>query len=205
MQKEERKKYIMDELKTFDKVRSIELSDKLNVSRDTIRRDLKELADKGRLKQVHGGAMSSSIFSFQEAHIDKYVHNGTIKIVRKALPLIKDNMVFIIDGGTTGLELAKVLPLDLKATVCTNALKVALVLCDHPGIEVCFFGGRLHKGSRSTMGLDVIDRLSGIYADMFFMDAIVLNAPIGITADDREGAIIKRFMMTRSNKVVMLI
>lgn len=204
MQKEERQQFIIEELRAYNKVKSIELSDKLNVSEDTIRRDLKELADKGQLKKVHGGAMSSSFSSFHNSLNNIYAHSSKIKIVRKALSLVEDNMVIIIDGGTTNLELAKILPLDLKATVFTNALKVALVLCDHPEMEVCLLGGRLHKQSKLAIGLDVINYLSEIHADICFMGTSGLHTTIGITENDREEAITKRAMMSRSGKVVSL-
>lgn len=204
MQKKERQKFIMEEVRTCNRVRSMYLGGKLNVSMDTIRRDLKELADKGRLKKVHGGAIASTFSSFHDLPDDMDVHGSNTRIVRKALPLIGDNMVIIIDGGTMNLELAKALPLELKATVCTNALKVALVLCDHPGIEVCFLGGRLHKGSVSAIGLDVIDYLSEVHADICFMGTSGVHATIGITENDRERAMTKKAMMTRSSKVVFL-
>ena len=206
MQKEERQKLIIEELRTYNKVRSMDLRDKLNVSKDTIRRDLKELADKGRLKKVHGGAMSNAFSYFLDScnNLNTHTHSNEIKIVKKVLPLIEDNMVIIIDGGTTNLELVKALRQDLKATVCTNALEVALVLCDHPEIEICFLGGKLHKGPRLAIGLDVIDYLSDIHADICFMGTSVLHTTIGITENDREEAITKRSMMLRSSKVISL-
>lgn len=204
MQKEERQQFIIEELRAYNKVKSIELSDKLNVSEDTIRRDLKELADKGQLKKVHGGAMSSSFSSFHNSLNNIYAHSSKIKIVRKALSLVEDNMVIIIDGGTTNLELAKILPLDLKATVFTNALKVALVLCDHPEMEVCLLGGRLHKQSKLAIGLDVINYLSEIHADICFMGTSGIHTTIGITENNREEAITKRAMISRSSQVISL-
>ncbi|UZR99882.1 DeoR/GlpR family DNA-binding transcription regulator [Chondrinema litorale] len=204
MQKEERHHYIIEELRTYNKVKSIDLSEKLKVSEDTIRRDLKELADKGQLKKVHGGAMSSSFSSFQSSLNNIYAHSSKVKIVKKALSLIEDDQVIIIDGGTTNYELAKILPLDLKATVFTNALSVALVLCNHPDLEVCLLGGKLHKQSNLTIGLDVINYLSEIHADICFLGISGLHTKIGITENDREEAITKRAMIARSNKVVSL-
>ncbi|MEM1137913.1 MAG: DeoR/GlpR family DNA-binding transcription regulator [Bacteroidota bacterium] len=204
MQKEERHQLILEELRSFNKVKSIELSEKLKVSEDTIRRDLKELAEKGQLKKVHGGAMSSSFSSFHTSLNNIYAHSSKLKIVRKALELIEDEQVIIIDGGTTNLELTKLLPLDLKATVFTNALSVALTLCDHPEIEVCLLGGRLHKVAKLAIGLDVINYLSEIHADICFVGTSGIHTAIGITENDREEAITKRSMIARSNRVVSM-
>ncbi|MBT28058.1 MAG: DeoR family transcriptional regulator [Thalassobius sp.] len=204
MHKEERHHFIIEELRTYNKVKSIDLSEKLSVSEDTIRRDLKELSDKGQLKKVHGGAMSSSFSSFQSSLENIYAHSSKVKIVRKALSLIEDDQVIIIDGGTTNYELAKIIPYELKATVFTNALSVALALCDHPELDVCLLGGKLHKSSNLTIGLDVINYLSDIHADICFVGMTGLHTKVGLTENDREEAITKRSMIARSNKVVSL-
>jgi len=204
MHKEERHRIILEGLKTLNRVRSIELSEKLNVSEDTIRRDLKELAQKGKLKKVHGGAMSSSFSGTHHSLNEIYAHNSKLKIIRKALGLIEDGQVIIIDGGTTNLELSKHLPLDLRATVFTNTLQVALTLCDHPEIEVCLLGGRLHKIAKVAIGLDVINYLSEIHADICFLGTSGIHKTIGITENDREEAITKRSIISRSNWVVSM-
>ena len=204
MQKKERHKFIMGELRANDKVRSHELSGRLNVSEDTIRRDLKELAQKGELKKVHGGAISSSFPEYRPSSKDNHKFSSMLEIVRKALGLIEDGQVMIIDGGMTNLELTRNLPLDLRATVFTNTLPVATALCGHPGIEVCLLGGRLHKMAKVAIGSDVINYLSEIHADIYFLGTSGIHETIGITENDREGAITKRFMISRSNRVVSM-
>ena len=79
-----------------------------------------------------------------------------------------------------------------------------MVLCDHPELDVCLLGGKLHKQSNLTIGLDVINYLSEIHADICFVGISGLHTKVGITENDREEAITKRAMIARSNKIVSL-
>ena len=145
MLKEERHRYIVDLLFKDKKVLTADLSEDLAVSEDTIRRDLKELADSGQIRKVHGGALvyTSNPFSYQDREV--YAQESKQLIASKALPLFKDDLVVMMDGGTTNLELVRLLPRDLRATFFTNSLPVAVQLSNHPNVEVIFAGGKLLK------------------------------------------------------------
>jgi len=103
MLKAERHKYIMDKLVEEQKVNTINLALDLNISEDTIRRDLNELNRKGLLEKVYGGAFP--IVDKPTNIFDVTILNGDKKnsIGNKALSLIHDGQVIIISGGTTNL------------------------------------------------------------------------------------------------------
>ncbi|MDN5201293.1 DeoR/GlpR family DNA-binding transcription regulator [Fulvivirgaceae bacterium BMA10] len=205
MLKQERHEYILEEIRTYNRVRSSELSTQLKVSEDTIRRDLKELSDSGRIKKVHGGAMSSSYIPFSHKDREIYAHEEKVTIVRKAISLIKDDHVVLMDGGTTNLELARLLPTELKATVFTNSLPIAVQLAEHPNIEIVFIGGKVLKNAQVTIGLDVIDVLKRVQADLCIIGTRSININVGITEIDREEAQVKQALMNASNNVISLV
>ena len=206
MLKQERHHYILEEIRTYNKVRSSDLSIQLDVSEDTIRRDLKELSDSGKIRKVHGGAMSaaSAYIPFSHKDRDIYAHEEKVKIVRKAISLIADDNVLLMDGGTTNLEFARLLPIDLKATVFTNSLPIAVQLSEHPNVETIFIGGKILKNAQVAIGLDVINGLKDIQADICIIGTRSIHSEIGITEIDREEAQVKRALINASNKVVSL-
>ncbi|MCB0473518.1 MAG: DeoR/GlpR transcriptional regulator, partial [Flavobacteriaceae bacterium] len=85
MKKKERQQKIIDEVSLERKVSSISLSEKLNVSEDTVRRDLKELHNKGLLTKIHGGAISNiqKLYHYNEEII--YNREQKISIAQKAI------------------------------------------------------------------------------------------------------------------------
>ena len=103
MLKEERLKYIISQINIHNKVLSADLSTKLCVSEDTVRRDLNELTDNGQIIKVHGGAISKSFHS-PYSERDVYKKDEKKEIARKAVDLIEDGMLVIAGGGTTMIE-----------------------------------------------------------------------------------------------------
>ena len=205
MLKEERHAFILDALGTRHKVLTIELSQSLGVSEDTVRRDLKELAEAGKVKKVHGGAVSHSLNPFHYKDREIYAHDEKILIAEKAKGLIRPHQVVIMDGGTTNTELARRLPPDLKATIFTNSLPVAVELTDHPSIEIIFMGGRLLKDAQVTVGEEVVATLQGIRADVCILGTRSLDAQMGITEIDWEETKVKRAILRAANESIALV
>jgi DeoR/GlpR family transcriptional regulator of sugar metabolism len=122
MLKKERHDYIMRQINLHNRVLTSDLVQQLNVSEDTVRRDLQELVDGQQLHKVHGGALSKS---YQTSFDDKdiYARDAKILIAKKTIPLISDGMVILTGGGTTIIELVKQLPINLQATFFTISLR----------------------------------------------------------------------------------
>ena len=109
MLKEERQAYIIKQINVHNKVLSSDLSVQLAVSEDTVRRDLNELAESGKILKVYGGALSKSFhYPFQQN--DVYAKDAKKIIVQKTMNLIKSGMVLLAGGGTTMIEWARSLP-----------------------------------------------------------------------------------------------
>jgi len=204
MKKRERQQKIIDEVSINRKISSSTMSERLNVSEDTIRRDIKELDKKGLLTKVHGGAISTiqKLYHYNEDVI--YNRESKVRIAQKAISLIEDGMVIIMSGGTTNLMLAKLFPKNLKAIIYTYSLPIAMQLIEHPLIETIFIGGKIYRNSMVTIGIDVIQYLSNIRANICFMGVSALNVEQGITDEGYEVSIIKKAMIKSSEHVVYL-
>lgn len=203
MLKKERQAYIIQQINIHNKVLSSDLSVQLDVSEDTVRRDLQELAEEGKLIKVHGGALSKSFhFTLETSSI--YSLTEKKRIAYKAIELIKDGMFVVLSGGTTIRELVKALPPDLNATFITVSVPIALELLEHPSSEVIFLGNKLSKTAQISVGAEVIQRLSGIRADYCFLGTNSMDVNYGITDLEWEIIEVKRAMMHCAQKTVSL-
>ena len=203
MLKKERQEFILREINLHNKVLTSDLCEAIDVSEDTIRRDLSELAELGTIIKVHGGALSKSFHtSFHGNGV--YSHDNKKIIAEKATSLIKDGMFILTTGGTTIIELAKALPQHLNATFFTGSLAAALEYIQHPTIEVIFIGDRISKNSKITVGGDAISKIKQISADICFLGINAIDAEHGLTDNDWDVVQVKKAMIEASKKVVAL-
>ncbi|AWG26379.1 DeoR/GlpR family DNA-binding transcription regulator [Flavobacterium kingsejongi] len=204
MIKAERHTLILESLAKDHKVLLDQISKVLLVSEDTVRRDIKELSDKGLLKAVRGGAIPKSNIPmhFKER---QHIAIGLKKIIaEKVLEYIKPGMVVLIDAGTSVLAAVVNLPKDIELTVVTNSFPVASILEDYPKIEVLFMGGKLNKTSFSTTGHETIEAVRNIRADICLMGICSIDSTMGVTGDDYEDSLIKRAMVETSKSTIAL-
>ncbi|MEJ5053285.1 DeoR/GlpR family DNA-binding transcription regulator [Sphingobacterium sp. MYb382] len=203
MLKEERQAYIIHQINLHNKVLSSDLSVQLNVSEDTIRRDLNELAENGQVLKVYGGALSKSFqFPFQDGNV--YAKESKKEIAKKAISLIQNGMTVLVGGGTTMIELARLIPNDVQCTFFTISPLVALELAEKDNIDVILVGGRLSRNTNIVTGAQVINELSEIRVDLCLLGTNSLSVDEGITDSDWEVVQIKRAMIKSSQKVVIL-
>ena len=204
MLKHERKKFILNKLSSDHKVLIQDLCEDLQVSDDTIRRDLKELSEIGLLEKVHGGALPKSPIPFEYTQREDYAVKGKKIIAAKAVKLIKHGQTILLDGGTTNLELVRALPKSLEITIFTNSFPLANELMYHPGIETCFLGGKIDRKSRVTLGIEVIEALNGIRADLCMLGICSIDHNAGVTMRSREEGAVKKAFMKSANQTIAL-
>ena len=200
----QRKQLILEKLAAEGLVMSKELSTLFDVSEDTIRRDLRELAAEGHLQRVHGGALPSSSAAATFSERKSLKIDEKHRVAHKGVELISDGQVVIIDGGTTTSELVTLLPPELSITVVTHSPGIALGLVEHPTIDVILIGGRLYKHSIVTVGAAAIEGIGHIHADLFFMGVTGIHPEAGLTTGDYEEACIKRAFSGRAAETVVL-
>jgi DeoR/GlpR family transcriptional regulator of sugar metabolism len=204
MLKLERHAFILHQVNLHNKVLSTDLSESIHVSNDTIRRDLQQLATEGKLIKVHGGALSPSFHNGQHTSKQVYAYTQKKIIAQKAASLIKDGMFVLTGGGTTILELARALPLELKATFISGSIPALFEYIRHPNIEVIAIGDKISKDSKITVGSDAISRIKELKVDLCILGVSAINLDTGVSDNDWEVVQIKKAMIEASKKVVCL-
>jgi DeoR/GlpR family transcriptional regulator of sugar metabolism len=204
MLKRERQAYILHQVNLHNKVLSADLSHHINVSDDTIRRDLQELADAGKVIKVHGGALSPSFHSGHRNSREVYSYNQKKIIAEKAASLVKDGMFVLTGGGTTIIEMAKALPQHLHATFISGSIPAIYEYMNHPNIDVIAIGDKISKNSKITVGLEAVSRIRQIKADLCFLGINAINIENGVSDNDWEVVQIKKAMIESAQKLVCL-
>ena len=202
---EERRQHILHILMQEGKVTAPNLSERLGVSEDTIRRDLKDLEKAGQLTRVHGGALprTPSVTSYEKRQ-SLNIQAKTV-IAKEAAKLIQSGQVVLIDGGTTALEVVRQFAPDLRATILTISPPVVMELSNHPHVEVVMLGGSLDKTSMTITGASTQDALGRIRADVCILGVCSLHEGIGVTTLSFEEAEMKRRMIQNATDVIAVV
>ena len=200
----ERRAHILAVLQRERRLVAKAFSEELGLSEDTIRRDLRELASEGLLQRVHGGALPASPAMADFAGRQQIASEGKVAIGRAAARLVSPGQIIFVDGGTTAVQLARHLPIDLKATVVTHSPNVALELLDHREVGVELIGGRLFKHSVVAVGAAALEAISRVRADTYFMGVTGVHLEVGLTTGDPEEAAIKRSLGRQAAEIVVL-
>jgi DeoR/GlpR family transcriptional regulator of sugar metabolism len=204
MLKRERQVYILHQVNLHNKVLSADLSQHINVSDDTIRRDLQELAEAGKLIKVHDGVMSPSFHRGHHSSKDVYSYQQKKIIAQKAASLIKDGMFVLTSGGSTIIELARTLPPSLNATFISGSIPAIFEYMNHPNINVIVIGDKISKNSKITIGPEAVARIRQLKADVCFLGINALNVANGVSDNDWDVVQIKKAMVESSQKLVCL-
>lgn len=203
MLKKERQEFILHQLNLHNKILCADLSNKMGVSDDTIRRDLQELALEDKLIKVHGGALSKS---FHTAFDRKMVYNLEDKhiIAQKTAALVQSGMYILTSGGTSILEFAKSLDSNLNATFFTCSLNAAIEFAHHPSIEVVMIGDKVSKDSMLTTGASAVQTIESVQADLCILGINSLDTQFGLSENDWEVVQIKKAMIKASKKTICI-
>jgi DeoR/GlpR family transcriptional regulator of sugar metabolism len=204
MLKKERQAYILHQVNLHNKVLSSSLCTEINVSEDTIRRDLQELAEEGKVIKVHGGALSHSFNQVYFPTNGVYSQNQKQTIAQKAVAFISNGMFVLTSGGTTIMEMARLLPPQLKATFISGSIPAILEYMHHPNIEVILIGDKISKNSKITVGSEAIAKIRQVKADVCFLGTNAIDAEQGVTDNDWEVVQLKKAMIESSKKVICL-
>ncbi|MBP3518475.1 MAG: DeoR/GlpR transcriptional regulator [Parabacteroides sp.] len=205
MLKEERLNKILERISRDSRIYVTTLSAEFEVSDDTIRRDIVELEQRGLLTKVHGGAIARSGISIEFTERLNTDIEMKRQLVGKIIPLIKNDDVILIDGGTTNLELARALPLDKHYTVITNSLPIATELVSKHNIDVTMLGGTIIGSSQVTAGIMTYRALENIFPDWTIVGVSDIHPEKGLMTTIQEEAIIKRsFIEQGGNRVAIV-
>ncbi len=186
-------------------VRVEELARQLRVSSATVRRDLDELEGLGEIRRVHGGAVGIGSRLEEPLFDDKtsLAAKEKQRIARAALKFIQPNDTVYLDGGSTVLELARLLKDRSNITVVTNSIRAAIELAAR-GPRLILIGGELRRLSQTLVGALTRLTLESLHLDRAFMGTIGLTLEEGLTTTDPSEAYTKELVMKHAQEVYLL-
>jgi DeoR/GlpR family transcriptional regulator of sugar metabolism len=160
---------IVRRLRAIGSVSVGELAEAFGVSHETIRRDLKLLADQGHLDVVHGGAARRGVMEPALSQREAENAEGKAAIARAAVKLVPENGTVLLDSGSTTHAIALELMTRRGLTICTNSLTNAVALCRVPGNRIYLLGGEVDGNDEATIGIDVVAAVANFRVDLAFV------------------------------------
>jgi DeoR family fructose operon transcriptional repressor len=202
----ERHQQILGRARADGRVDVSALARELDVTPETVRRDLSALERHGLVRRVHGGAIPVERLGFEPGLADREGLLSVEKelIAKAALDELPDGGSIILDAGTTTVRLAEMLPTDRELTVVTHALPVATVLATRPGITLHLVGGTVRGRTLAAVGSWALRDLADIQADVVFLGTNGLTVEHGLTTPDLAEAEVKRALVAAARRVVVL-
>lgn len=200
--KKERKMLILKQVNIHTRLMFNDLVTLIDVSEDTIRRDVNELAEEGLVIRIKGGVMSAAYHIGHES--ETYAQSDKSLIAEKTLSLLRDDSIVLIGGGTTIREFVKKIPPRLRATFITVNVLTAVELLDKPMIKTIVIGGQVSHYSQMTVSGEVFSYLSGIKADLCILGTNAIDAGNGLTDSDWETIQVKKAMIRAAASVAIL-
>lgn len=184
MLKNDRVTYIMDYLKLHHTAKVGFLSEKLDVTPETIRRDLEYLEEKGEVKRVHGGAVlkrtniSETNFQVREA-INKKEKE---MIAAEACNYIQEGDFIALDVSTTNTEIAKQLVTQFnRLSILTNSVVIATILSKNSNFDIFIPNGKLRNSELCIVGASTVSYIQRFHIDTFFMSVSGISLKEGLT------------------------
>lgn len=201
----QRQERLRDFIRGRGVVRVDEIIAELGISPATARRDLDALEATGRIKRVHGGAMSV------ETRLDEPLFDAKTsiqakekqRIAKAAAGMIHAGETVYLDGGSTVLELARLLVDREDITVVTNSLRAAIELSGR-GPQLVLVGGELRRRSQTMVGAFTRLLLEQVHITKAFMGTMGLSLEEGVTTSDPSEAYTKELVAEKADRVILL-
>ena len=202
----ERHQEILSRARGHGRVEVKQLADELDVTPETVRRDLTALERLGLLRRVHGGAIPVERLGVElaVAEREERLAGQKERIAKIALDELPDGGSIIIDAGTTTAHLARLLPMDRELTVVTHALPIANLLVAWPNVTLYLLGGVVRPRTLAAVGEWTLHNLVDIFADVAFIGTNGITATRGLTTPDLGEATVKRALVAAARRTVVL-
>lgn len=201
---DERRQHILELIQHQGRALVSDLSEQLNISQITIRKDLDYLQSKGVIQRSHGGALrvqSSALIDPTLQEKQKHNFREKERIAAAATKMVEEGQCVILDSGTTTTAVAERLKRFKQLTVITNAVNIAAELAG-TDFEVILVGGTLRKNSFSLVGPLAEDNLEEMHADILFLGVDGFDLEVGITTPNFLESRVNRAMVKAARQVV---
>lgn len=202
---EERREIILSKIKE-GKVIAKDLAEILNVSIDTIRRDLIHMEDKGLLKRTHGGAIPLSKVRRLPSDEKIRFNDGTEhqnSVAKSSISFIEEGDTIFIGGASIHYILIKHFPTNINFTVITNSLTIAHKLRTYNNIETYIVCGKV-KSEEGIVDAFAIDFIKSLRIDTAFLTGGGISAEHGLSSSTAEGALFQRTVAEVSRRKICL-
>jgi DeoR/GlpR family transcriptional regulator of sugar metabolism len=201
-----REKQIFDFLCEHGDLSIQQLSELLNVSPSSVRRDLNEMSEHRFIQRTHGGATLANVVSYNPLPIHKplVVVDEARAVAHQALQLIARGDVIGLSGGRICTELALHMRLLEGITVVTNAVNIAAELVALPGIQVMLTGGNLDPRSFELIGKAPAMVLEGVRLHKYFVGTDGITVEHGMTNHSEAVALVAREFIKHSDQTILL-
>ncbi|NCT89625.1 DeoR/GlpR transcriptional regulator [Cellulomonas sp. APG4] len=202
----ERQQEILGRARRDGRVEVKELAEALDVTPETVRRDLTALERRALLRRVHGGAIPVERLGIEPAVSDREGRMAGQKerIAKAALDEVPEGGAIILDAGTTTIRLAEMLPTDRELTVVTHGLPVAMVLATRSNITLHLLGGTVRGRTLAAVGPWAERSMQDVFADVAFLGTNGITAERGLTTPDLAEAGVKRALVAAARRTVVL-
>jgi len=204
MLKEERFNHILALINKKGKANYESLSEQLQVSEDTIRRDIESLDHNGLLLKVRGGAIavSKNPLSFRDRTRSQPEEKNIIAL--KTLPLIRSGQTVFMDSGSTICAVGSHLPANSKFRLVTNNMALVPVISAFRHIELVVLGGMYDRETAANTGGQTVGEAANYIADLYLMGTCALQKDFGISAVFQSDGEVKQQMLKNSAKTYAL-
>lgn len=205
MYAEERREYILKKLQLDGKVSVLDLSNELQVSEVTIRRDLAALEDMSLLTRTYGGAIERKSITEQFSYIERETLNIDSKkeIAEKASVFLRNHSSIILDAGTTVRQLIPYLSELKTTTVITFDIAMAMDLAKYPYITTILVGGILEHNTLSLVGIDTYKKIETLQADISFIGCDSFSETHAFSTSTLKAAIKEKLIQNSEKSVLM--
>ncbi len=183
----------------------VEMSQLLNVSPMTIRRDLHMLHEKQIAEVTHGGARFSASKRIEpdfdirtHEHLAEKQAIGKLAVER----FIEEGDVVGIDSGSTTLEIVRNLP-NIPLTIVTHSLAAANVVAQNKRYSLIVLGGILQHEANCLCGPQAIAALQTLYINKLFLSTSGLVAPDGLSCNNLADAEVKQALISSSRQTIL--
>lgn len=203
---EERQREILTRVQRKGSVRVADLARTLEVTEETIRRDLDKLGSQGRIRRIHGGALPLEDQRRELPFGIRETVNLRAKqtIAQAALRFIEKNDTIALDASSSACELARVLP-DIPMTVVSNAMPVTAALLERQHVRVISTGGLVDAMSLSYVGALAERTLGRFNIQKVFLSCKGLDLDRGLSIANSEYAHVKEKMIEIAQQVYLLV
>lgn len=181
---EERAEAILKQTQLKSIVNVNELKHLLQVSADTVRRDLRQMEAEGRIRCIRGGACLPDTLAVRSNFKGREIIHIPQKqaAAKKAVDEIRNGSTIALNSGTTNTILAQeLLSRGTEATVITNNIAAANILMQAPGIRLILIGGMVDATEQSAYGTECETAFSSYRPDLAFLSINAVSIASGFT------------------------